>query len=89
MIEMLLVMMLISAFSLIALKKHSKLDLEAYYYLNDYLYVQAEAMLKRQDRVYDKGVTFNGMGHVNLARTISFGKHEVIVHLGNGYATIE
>ena len=89
MIEMLLVMLLLTAFSLISLKKHSKPDLEAYYYLNDYLYTQAEAMLKRQESVYDKGVTFNGMGHVNLGRTISFDHHEVIIHLGNGYATLE
>ena len=89
MIEMLLVLILICAFSLIALQKQSRLDLEAYYFLNDYLYSQAESMMKRQDSSYEKGVTFNGMGHVNLGRTISFGRHEVIIHLGNGYATIE
>ena len=89
MLEMLLVLFIIACFSLISLRKYSRLDLEAYYYLDGYLYEQAEAMLNRQPAVYEKGVSFNEMGHVNLGRTISFGKHQVIVHLGNGYATIE
>ena len=89
MLEMLAVLFIIASFSLISLKKYYRLDLEAYYYLNDYLHEQAEAMLNRQSVVYEKGVSFNEMGHVNLGRTIPFGKHQVVVHLGNGYATIE
>ncbi len=87
-LEMLAVLFIIASLSLISLRKHSHLDLEAYYYLNDYLCTQAKAMLQRQPVSYENGVSFNEMGHVNLGRTISFDRHEVIVHLGNGYATI-
>ena len=86
---MLLVLFIIASIGVISLKKYSGLDLEAYYFLDDYLYTQAEAMLQREPAVYEKGVSFNEMGHVNLGRTISFSRHQVIVHLGNGYATIE
>ena len=87
--EMLAVLFIIASFSLISLRKYSRLDLEAYYFLNDYLTVQADALLKRKPSGFEKGISFNEMGHVNMGRTVSFGRHDVIIHLGNGYATIE
>ncbi len=84
-----MVLFIIASFSLISLRKYSRLDLQGYYFLNDYLSTQADTMLHRRPSVFANGISFNEMGHVNMGRTISFGRHEVIIHLGNGYATIE
>ena len=57
--------------------------------MNRYLSVQSEAISEKQNRPLEKGVLFYSMGVVNQARTIDFGKHKVIIHLGNGYVTYE
>ncbi|MBQ6492677.1 MAG: prepilin-type N-terminal cleavage/methylation domain-containing protein [Erysipelotrichaceae bacterium] len=87
-LEMLLSLMIVTAMLLLSLNLKHGFSLDHYYYLNDYLLLQSEAMLEKQDRPYKNGIYINSMGHINLARTIDFGNHQVIVHLGNGYASI-
>ena len=88
-LEVLLCLCIISTMLLVSLRMSGKLHLEHYYYLNDYVLKQSEAILNRETVSYEKGVRFNSMGHVNQGRTIDFHHHQVIVHLGNGYATLE
>ncbi len=87
--EMLLSMLVICGMLLLNISRHSSLKLDHYYYASDYLLLQSEAMLERKQKYLDKGVRFNSMGHIDLARTIDFGQHQVIVHLGNGYVFVE
>lgn len=86
-IDLLLSLFVISSLTLLSLNHHSTLNLDHYYFLNEYLLKQSEVILNKQADIFKNGITFNNMGHVNLARTIYFGDHEVIIHLGNGYAT--
>ena len=87
MIEMLVCMCIISAFLLVSISNTKNLNLDHYYFLNDYVLTQSEAIKNKEDTNYKKGIYFNSMGHVNQAKTIDFYNHKVIVHLGNGYAT--
>ena len=87
MLEMLICMCVICAFMLLTVYNTDRLDLQHYYFLNDYLYNQSLSMLNKEDISIGYGVNFNSMGHVNQARTIEFANHEIVIHLGNGYVT--
>lgn len=89
MLEMLICICLLSIFVLLSSNNTDNLNLDHYQYLNKYLNMQSLAMQEKDNVDVDNGLYFNSMGHVNQAKTISFGKHSVIVHLGNGYATAE
>lgn len=89
MLEMLASLILISALMLISINNTGNINLDHYYFLNEYVKAQSEAMLNKEEYMLSHGVRFNPMGRVNQARTIEFEKHKVIVHLGNGYATCE
>ena len=86
-LDLLISLFIISLLTLLSLNHHSTLYLEHYYFLNEYLLIQSEVIMHKHADSYKNGITFNNMGHVNLARTIMFDNHEVIIHLGNGYAT--
>jgi len=86
---MLVSLALLSLLTLFAIHDFGNLDLDHYYYMNDYLYRQSQALSEKKSVSYLKGVSFNSMGHVNIGRTVHFKKHDVIVHLGNGYVTLE
>ena len=64
------------------------LNLDHYYYMNEYLETLCESLTEKKTSSYKGGIFFNCMGHVYQGKTVDFGRHEVIVHLGNGYATI-
>lgn len=87
MIEILLCLLIISLTGSLSLRNITISDYEHYYFMNDYLYTQSLAMKNREHSDYDKGITFNSMGHVFQAETITIGNHQVIIHLGNGYVT--
>lgn len=89
MLEMLICICLISTLMLLTISNTNNLNLDHYYFLNDYLLSQSKAILRKDDLSIGKGITFNSMGHINQARTIEFGNHKAILHLGNGYATKE
>lgn len=88
-VEMLVCLCIVSIFCLLSLSHYESIDLDHFYFLNDYLYIQSQSMVNRDNISFQEGINFNCMGHVNRAKTIDFGKHKVIIHLGNGYASKE
>lgn len=89
MVEMLLCLVIISVLMLLTISNTSVINLSHYYFLNDYLKAQSQAILNKENQILEYGVKINSMGRVNQARTIEFANHKVIIHLGNGYATYE
>ena len=88
-IQMLISLCIISSLSLLFLNINHNLVLKHYSFISDYLYTQSSIILNKKEEVYEKGIRFNSMGHVNQGRTIDFNSHKVIVHLSNGYVTYE
>lgn len=88
-LELLVSMMIVCGVSLIALSFDPVLNLDHYYYMNEYLETLCDSLTQKQTNSYKGGIFFNSMGHVYQGKTIDFGRHQVIVHLGNGYATIK
>ncbi|MBO7676496.1 MAG: type II secretion system protein [Erysipelotrichaceae bacterium] len=88
-IETLLSLMVICGVCLIALSFNPTLNLDHYYYMNEYLETLCKSLVNKETNSYKGGIFFNSMGHVYQGKTIDFGRHQVIVHLGNGYATIK
>ena len=88
-LEMIIVLFILSSFMLLILSNSHSLDLSSYYFMNDYLVNQAEAINSSRRKYLDYGISFNIEGHVNMARTINVGKHSIIIHLGTGYITYE
>ena len=80
---------IITSLGLLFLNINQSINLEHYSFMNDYLLSQSKIMLKKESEVYQKGIRFNSMGHINQARTIDYRRHKVIIHLGNGYVTYE
>ena len=89
MLEMIICIFILTSMTLLVLTNNSSVDLDGYYYLNNYLLLQSKAYVEKQEYDVDERVYFNHMGHVNQARTVKFSNHNVIIHLGNGYATFE
>ena len=89
MLEMLASLVVISALMLVSLNNTKSLNLDHYYFLNEYLLSQSEAMLNKERVSLQHGISINSMGKVNQAKTIEFKNHKVIIHLGNGYATCQ
>jgi len=89
MLEVLASICIISAFMLLSISNTNRLNLDHYDFMNNYLLTQTEAIVTKQEQNYTNGVHFNSMGHINQARTINFENHNVIVHLGNGYVTLD
>ena len=85
---MLVSIMIICGICLVALRFNPVLNLDHYYYMNEYLETLCESLTEKKTSSYKGGIFFNCMGHVYQGKTVDFGRHEVIVHLGNGYATI-
>ena len=88
-LEILLTIIIISAISLLGLTKYKPYDKKIYSYMSDYLIRQAEALSKREEVLFDSGIYFNSMGHVNQGRSIRIDGNKMIIHLGNGYVTYE
>lgn len=87
MVEMLLCVVIVSTMLLLVITNTEQINIDQYYFLNDYLYKQSKAILNLENTDVESGIYFNNLGHVNKARTIDFKNHQVIIHLGNGYAT--
>ena len=88
-LEMLIGIMMIASLSLVYLNYRKQINLDHYYFLNDYLLVQSEAIREKRDLSFEKGIRFNSMGHIDLARTIEFPKKRITLNLGNGYVLIK
>lgn len=89
MLEMIICIFILASITLLALNYNSEISFKEYYYLNNYLFLQSKSFCEKKE--YDAGnnVYFNHMGHVNQAKTIRYDIHNIIIHLGNGYATFE
>lgn len=87
--EILVAIIVLSCFSLLILRHDTNMETDHFEFMNDYLIVQSETIRYKTPSSYRQGISFNQMGHVNKAGTLYFDSHEVIIHLGNGYATIE
>ncbi len=87
-LEMLIAVMMIASLAVVALNYREGPDLEHYRFLNDYLLIQSEALSERRDKVYENGIRFNSMGHIDLARTVEFRRKKITLNLGSGYALI-
>lgn len=88
--SMVLTLMVLASMTTLLLKKDTDINIEHLSFINTYLGSQVEALTNytRID-LNEEGITFNKLGHVNRAQTITKGNHDVIVHLGNGYLTYE
>ena len=84
----LLSLMIISSLTLLSLARYKEIDVSHFLFLNELLDKQSLALTSKQQQfINDSDLYFNSKGHVNKAETITFSNHDVIVHLGNGYAT--
>ena len=88
-LEMLIGIMMIASLSLVYINYRKQPDLDHYFFLNDYLLIQSEAIKEKRDMSYERGIRFNSMGHIDLASTIEFGRKKITLNLGNGYALIK
>ena len=86
---MLACMAMLCAFTLLSLRFRPYIVPEHYYFLNDYMLMQSEAIRQRSAVVYEAGIGFNSMGHINMARTVDFEKKKITFNLGSGYALIK
>lgn len=93
-IELLIVMMIISSLSLISLSFYVEPDYEYLNLANELTESSADSLINKKTAevkgfytVYP--IRFNSNGNVNMAQTLEFDGHKVVIHLGNGYFTID
>ena len=89
MLEMLICLMMIASLSLLVLSFHGYQVPEHYYFLNDLMLSQSEALLQRREQTFQNGIRYNSMGHIDMARTLEFGKQKITLNLGSGYALVK
>lgn len=96
MIEMLLVLTLMTAMTVIYLPSSKEIDCSDYVFINDYMKNMSEAMLENSRMTVDDSgidnsypIYFTGNGNINQGQTINGNRHKIILHLGNGYLTYE
>ena len=87
--EMLVCMMMISSLSLLTLRIGHSCRLDHYYFLNECMLKQSEALKFREESAFKEGIRFNSMGHINMARTIQFYEKKITLNLGSGYALVK
>lgn len=87
--ELLLCILITCLLTLMTLGRSINLSFEYRQFMNEYLKAQSECMAYKQTMEVGYGLRLNAMGHISQAKTLSFVKHWVIVHLGNGYLTYE
>ena len=82
--------LIVSTMTVVSLHRFEEADLAHYRFLNDYLLKQTQAFThKRKEYIGEYGISLNENGHPRVGQTLHFDHHEVIIHLGNGYATLE
>ena len=83
-IELLVVLFVMVVLELIMFPHFKINSFHHYYYLNKYQQTQLQAMSKGDKIVYEDNITFNSLGNVNGAKTISINNHEYVIGLGVG-----
>lgn len=87
--EMLVCILFLSLMCLVTLRFKGYKAPDHYYFLNEYMLAQSEAIKEKQGSSFEKGIYFNSMGHINMARTVEFENQKVTLNLGTGYALIK
>ena len=88
-LESLVSVLIITTLMVLSLRNYHGINLDHYLFMNNYVESKSIA-IKNYERVdFESGISFNEMGHVNMARTIGLNNHSIIIHLGNGYMTYE
>lgn len=88
-LETLITLLIITIMLSFSLNKVTNLEVDHFYFMNDYCLKQSEALLNHQYTNIDNGISFNEMGHVNAGKTINIDNHKIVIHLGNGYFVYE
>jgi len=89
-LSMLLTLMIVSSCFLVVLKNRNEVNVEQINFMNEYINKQSDSLLNGIENDIDEyDIHFNNKGHVNRAQTIKIGNHSIIIHLGNGYASID
>jgi len=86
-LEFLLITILLSFLALLSLNNRQEINYNHLLFMSSYYYNQAKALSNKEDISFEylgNIVHFNSDGNVDQARTIYFGNHKVIIHLGNG-----
>lgn len=87
-LDVLIVLFIMASMMLVFTSHFYVIDDSHLHFLNQYFSLQCKSITQREDN-YLNGIHFNKEGHVDKARTLNFGKHTVIVHLGNGFISYE
>ena len=85
MVEMLIVLVIISIFTLVTVNRIVEIDNTYYEFSNKYNFYKSIALANSEVINFDENIRFNTDGNVNQARTINFenGK-KIIIELGYG-----
>ena len=91
--SILVVLVIMSLTSILALNKYHEINLDKYFFINDYLYMQSCSIKDKEENdlnnIKGHSISFNKDGKVNMAQTIDFNNGNVVIHLGSGYLTYE
>ena len=88
-LEVLLTVLLVAMMSVLAISFFEKPEFDHYFFMNDFLRAQSRSLAFHQREDLNEGLHFTADGHINLGKTLNYGKHNVIVHIGNGFLTYE
>lgn len=91
-LEMVVVVFIIAIFTSISFTSFPKNDYAHYYFMDEYLKAQSEALVNNEARQLESDydfqkvapIRFTADGTVNMAQTLIFDFAKVIIHLGNG-----
>ena len=93
-IELLIVMMIIASLSVVSLSFYVQPDYEYLQISNELVELLFDCLINKKYALligfYSYyPIRFNSKGNINMAQTVEFDGHNVVIHLGNGYFTID
>lgn len=92
-VSLLVVCVIMSCLSILTLNNFNGVNLDKYYFIDDYLLKQSLAIANNDveylNNNYGRNIYFNNDGKVNMGQTITFNNGKVVIHIGNGYLTYE
>lgn len=93
MLSLLVLIVVMTSISLITFFNYHEVNLDKYYFINNYLYEQSNSIASKEDidlnNKEGRPIHFNKDGKVNMAQTIDFNNGRVVIHVGSGYLTYE
>lgn len=92
-VSLLVALLIMSCISLITINNYHEINLDKYFFINNYLYEQSNSIAEKQridlNNKEGRSIYFNKDGKVNMAQTIDFNNGKVVIHVGSGYLTYE